>query len=106
MQPQDRRRSKEDAGRLIRECSLDGGIIPTRHFWRELEKEGLSIVDALIIIRRGYVFDEPEPDISTGEWKYRMTGTAPEGQIIHIVFCFNSDDEAVLITIFSDGDSH
>jgi hypothetical protein len=53
-------RSKEDAGRLIRECLQGGTLIPTRHFWRELEKEGLSIVDALIIIRRGHVFEEPE----------------------------------------------
>ena len=102
MQSDDSRRSQEDAGRLIRACLGDGEIIPTRHFCRELEKEGMSIVDALVIIRRGYVFDEPELDISTGKWKYRMTGTAPEGQIIHIVFCFNSHDEAVLIAVFSD----
>jgi len=68
-----------------------------------LEKEGLSIVDAQIIIRRGYVFDEPELDISTGQWKYRVTGTAPDSKFVAIVFCFNSDDEAVLITVFSDG---
>jgi hypothetical protein len=102
MQPDENRRSKEDAGRLLRECLGDGRFIPTRHFRRELEKEGLSIVDALIIIRRGYVFDEPELDISTGQWKYRVTGTAPEGEFVVIVFCFNSDDEAVLITVFSE----
>lgn len=102
MQPGDSRRSKEDASRLIRECLLNGRFIPTRHFWRELENEGLSIVDVLIVVRRGYVFDEPELDVSTGEWKYRVTGTAPGGEFVVIVFCFNSDDEAVLITVFND----
>src|ERR1700733_716708 len=94
-------RSNEDAGRLIRECLRTGGFVLTRHFRCELEKEGLSVVDALIVIRRGHVFDQPECDIKTGEWKCRISGTAPEGQYITIVFCFNSDDEAILSAIFS-----
>ena len=101
----DGRRSKDDAGRLIRECIGDGRFILTHHFRSELEKDGLSIVDAQIVIRRGHVFEEPESDISTGQWKYRIMGTAPDGQFVSIVFCFNSDDESVLITVFTDRSS-
>jgi len=95
-------RSKDDAERFIKQCLQDGAIKETHHFRCELDKEGLSIVDAQIVIRRGYVFDEPELDIRTGEWKYRIAGTAPEGLFVTIVFCIDCDGYAVLITVFCD----
>ncbi len=44
---------------------------PTR-VWR--------IGDALGILNRGQVYDEPEQDIKTGDWKYRMEGETPGGK--------------------------
>jgi hypothetical protein len=94
------RRSKEDAEKLLKACSQDGGLKLTSCFHRESERLGLSIVDAQIIIRRGYVHDEPERENSTGQWKYRISGTSSDSEYLTISFCFNSDEEAVLITIF------
>jgi hypothetical protein len=93
------RRSRDDAGRSLRECLQEGKLHLTHCFGRQLETAGLSIIDAQIIIRRGTISDEPERDVSTGEWKYQIFGTAPEGEFVTILFCFDHRDEAVLIAV-------
>lgn len=92
------RPNKDDAEKLIKQADL----ILTKHFRRELQKERLDIVDVQHVIRRGYVFDEPEFNPATGEWNYRLNGTATDGQFVTIVFCPRMKEEAVLITIFTD----
>src|SRR5437667_8171828 len=93
--------SKEDAGKVIRECSRQNRFILTRHFRDELAQEDLTIADVHRIIQRGYVFTEPDRNVATGDWKYRLCGTGPDGQFVTVVFCINSDEEGILITVFS-----
>jgi hypothetical protein len=43
----------------------------------------------------------PEPDIKTGEWKYTIEGSAPDGTWLCVVFSFKYINVACLITVFS-----
>ncbi|OFV99313.1 MAG: hypothetical protein A3F68_06785 [Acidobacteria bacterium RIFCSPLOWO2_12_FULL_54_10] len=79
----------------------EGAVIAGRHFRDELANEGISMVDAWGILRCGHIFSPPEPDIKTGEWKYRIEGHEPGGKWMAIVFSFKTEDNAFLITIFS-----
>ena len=89
------------ARKALKECLEVGVVIPSRHFRDELSNERLSIEDAYAVLRTGNIYDPPEPDPQTDEWKYRIEGHSPVGQWIVIVFCFKKVDRAILITIFS-----
>jgi hypothetical protein len=86
---------------LLRHCLEDGEIIPGRHFREELKAEELTFEDALCVMQRGSIYDPPEPDIKTGEWKYRVEGHEPGGKWLAVVFSFKEFDRTFLITIFS-----
>lgn len=51
--------------------------------------------------RSGQIYDPPEQDIKTGEWKYRIEGHTADGQWLVIVFCFRATDQTFLITVWS-----
>ena len=57
--------------------------------------------DAWVVLRYGRIFDPPEEDTRSGEWKYRVEGHEPGGKWIAVVFSFKSVTRANLITIFS-----
>ena len=71
------------------------------HFKRALEDEKIGITDAWQVMRAGRIYDAPEPDIKTAEWKYRVEGHTPDGAWLVIVFCFKALNRAFLITAFS-----
>ena|SRR5437660_6111767 len=86
----------------LRECLQNSGQVkPTRHFLDELEKEGLTLPDAWQVLKSGCVFDPPEQDAKSGEWKYKIEGKTPDGKWIAIVFCIKSADRTNLVTVFS-----
>ena len=72
-----------------------------RHFTEELAADGLTLTEAYHVLRTGTVFDPPERNIKTGEWKYRIEGSEPDGKWLVIVFCFKEVDMTFLITIWS-----
>jgi hypothetical protein len=76
-------------------------VIPGKHFREELANEGLDILDAHYVLRTGSIFQEPEPDIRSGDWKFRMEGTDLEGKPLAVVFCFKDEATGFLITVFS-----
>ncbi|HWZ55059.1 MAG TPA: DUF4258 domain-containing protein [Verrucomicrobiae bacterium] len=78
-----------------------GKVILGRHFRDELANEGLFFADALRVLKTGQIYDEPEPDPKTGDWKYRVEGREVDGKWLAIVFCFKAVDTAFLITVFS-----
>jgi hypothetical protein len=86
---------------LVRGCLSAGRLIPGKHFREELANEGLDILDAYNVLRTGNIFQEPEPDIRSGDWKYRMEGTDLEGGPLAVVFCFKDESTGFLITVFS-----
>ena len=95
------RLSRPEAVQLLRECLRTGKIIPGKHFRDELSREGLILPDALRVLKMGNIFQEPECDPKTGDWKYRVEGREVDGKWLAIVFCFRGTDTAFLITVFS-----
>jgi hypothetical protein len=91
-----------EAQDLLRHCLGSGGtVIPGRHFRDELRAEDLTLPAAWHVLRTGCIYNAPEHDIGTGEWKYTVEGHEPEGKWVVIVFCFKTADRAFLITVFS-----
>lgn len=86
---------------LRKSLGADGQVRPSRHFLLELKNEDLTLVDAWHVLRTGTIFSQPEHDVASGEWKYRIEGNEPDGKRMAIVFCFKQIDYALLITIFS-----
>lgn len=95
------RLSRVEAEDLVRHCLEDGFLIESCHFKEELANEGLEFEDALLVLKSGRIYDEPEPDIGTGEWKYRIEGYEPGGKWLVIVFCLKAVDRMFLITVFA-----
>lgn len=95
------RLSRADAEVLLRRCLEDGLVIPSKHFRDELANEALDFLDAACVLKGGQIYNEPEPDIRTGEWKYTIEGPEPGGRWLAIVFCFKHSVTAFLITVFS-----
>jgi uncharacterized DUF497 family protein len=90
-----------EASDLIRFCLEDGEVIPTKHFRDELANEGIPFEDAVAVLRSGLIYDPPEENMKTGEYKYRIEGHEPGGKWMVIVFSFKTIERASLITIFS-----
>ena len=93
--------SRQEAVDRLRRCLEEGAVIPGAHFRQELAHEGLTIADAWQVLRSGRIYDPPEQDIKTGEWKYRVEGPEPGGKWMAVVFSFKTVNRAFLITIFS-----
>ncbi len=55
----------------------------------------------MAVIETGHIHHQPEPDIKTGEWKYRMEGREAGGKWMAILFTLKSTEKAFLITAFS-----
>ena len=93
--------ARAEAVELVRRCLSAKRVIPGKHFRDELANEGLDILDAHNVLKMGNIVAEPEPDIRTGDWKYRMEGTDLEGRPLAVVFCFKDEATGFLITVFS-----
>jgi len=93
--------ARAEAADLVRYCLSAGRLIPGKHFREELANEGLDILDAHNVLKTGNIFQEPEPDIRSGDWKYKMEGTDLEGRPLAVVFCFKDESTGFLITVFS-----
>jgi hypothetical protein len=94
--------NQQEATDLVRYCLGEGGeIIPGKHFRDALVAEGLTFEDTWGVLRTGNVYDPPEQDIRTSEWKYRLEGYEPGGKWIVIVLSFKSLERTFLITVFS-----
>jgi len=92
--------TRAEAVDRVRYCLAAGRVIPGKHFREELANEGLDILDAHHVLKTGNIFQEPEPDIRSGDWKYRMEGNDLEGKPLAVVFCFKDERTGFLITVF------
>ena len=92
--------SKDRAKYCLIECLHSGRVIYTVHFRQEMRNDGLNLTDVVRVCRSGAVVDAPEPDARSGVWKYRIQGRWLDSTIAAVVFTFNAEASAVLITIF------
>lgn len=96
------RMTTAEAVDLIRHCLEEGTVIPGFHFRKALMDESFDYVEVEDrVLRCGTIYNPPEPDIKTGEWKYRIEGRMDDGQWVAVVFSFKATDTAFLITVFS-----
>jgi Domain of unknown function (DUF4258) len=96
-----KRLSRQEAIDLVRHCLEDGEVRYGSHFRKALLDEGLTIPDARAVLRSGAIYDEPEEDIRSGEWKYRVEGYEPGGKWLVVVLTFKEVEQTFLITVFS-----
>ncbi len=95
------RLAKQEAQDLLRQCLETGVVQPHPHFRRALADERLELADAWAVLRKGVVYDEPEFNVRFQQWRYAVEGREPGGKWLKIVFCFEEEDSALLITVFS-----
>mgnify|MGYP000343441480 CR=1 FL=1 len=79
-----------EARNRARKILESGSIVFTSHAARELDKDDLTRIDAMNIIRAG-VYQPPEYE--QGAWRYRVMT-----QRMAVVLEFASDSELVVIT--------
>jgi hypothetical protein len=61
--------SRQAALDLLHYCLTDGEVVPGKHFRIELANERLEMDSVLRVMRSGAIFDEPESDLRSQEWK-------------------------------------
>jgi hypothetical protein len=93
--------TSQEAIDLLHYCLADGEVRLTKHFREELKQEDLSVEDAYAVLRRGSIYEPPELDIKTREWKWRVEGREPSGKWIAIILTFKTIESVFLITVFS-----
>lgn len=91
----------QEALDLLHHCLEEGEVVPTKHLRDELANESITFEDAWIVLRSGAIYDEPEQDIRTGDWKDRVEGYEPGRKWMAIALTFRSTETAFLVTIFS-----
>lgn len=92
----------QEAMDLLHYCMSEGGrVIEGYHFRQELRSENIALAEAYFVLRSGNIYEPPELDIKTGEWKWRVEGLEPDGKWLVVVFSFKAVDCAFLITIYS-----
>ncbi len=91
--------TKARAEALLRKCVDSGTVILTKHAIDEMAADMISRAELYTVLRNGHIYMEPEQDIKTAEWKYRVEGTAA-GQSIAAVFKFREINQAIVITVF------
>jgi len=79
-----------EAKRLIREIIASGEIVSSRHAAREMEKDDVTMVDCINVLRGGGV--EPA-EWENGSWRYRV-----HTQRIWVVVAFRSESRLVVVT--------
>jgi hypothetical protein len=70
----EQRLSRQEATDLLRHCVEQGAVIPGWHFRKELANEGIGLEEALAVLEKGVIYDPPELDVRTRDWKYRGDG--------------------------------
>lgn len=79
-----------DAKRLIREILAGGEVVSSRHASVEMEKDDLTMVDCVNVLRGGIV--EPA-EWENGTWRYRA-----HTQRIWVVVAFRSAKRLAIVT--------
>ena len=91
--------AKARAKAQLNRCIEDGRIVYSRHFRDELAADDLTLQDVVTACRSGSVVSEPEQDIKSGQWKYRIEGLTADRFRIAVVFTFRTE-RAIFITVF------
>lgn len=73
----------------------------TLHAEEEMSNDGLTIFDIEHVILSGSILERQE-DLSSGEWKYLVSGSSLDKQLVIVVSKLSITDKLVIITVFLD----
>jgi hypothetical protein len=84
----------------VHELALDSSnIIWTDHFWVRAEQRSITTIDALRILRTGYVEDEITAGKKPGEWKCKLTKKLKGRREVGVVVIVINSDGLLVKTI-------
>ena len=89
--------SPSQATEQIRDIAqrLDFDIYATLHALDQMADRDLLMGDALAIMKKGFIYEDPERSTQEGYWKYKMIGITP-----------NSNNREVAVIIIPDFENH
>lgn len=90
--------SKEQAREIFYRAFSDGFVIYTHHVREQMRSRGGDANDLIELSKSGLVYDEPEPDIKTGQLKYAIERQLP---FLKVVFTIPGKNKIVLITFIN-----
>jgi len=97
--------SPADATTSIRALAQDlfFDLFVTTHAMTQMEERNLLTGDALNVLKKGFVLDDPEPATQDGLWKYKMIGTSPNShnrEVATIIIPDFTNKAAKLVTVY------
>jgi hypothetical protein len=80
--------------------------VVTLHAEEEMDADGFSIYDVEHAILGG-TLKARQRDPTSGEWKYRLTGSALDGRLMRVIVKLSVTGKLVIITVYAvDGGAH
>ena len=95
--------TKLQATQLIKiiSSSSSGRVFPSRHAKDMMKERNISMQDILWAFKYGKVLDPPEPNINTGDWKYKIVGNGIDIDNLSVVVTINEEKQhLIIITVF------
>ena len=94
--------SRSQALKVIRAIIKDGALAFTKHSEERMLERKIDMQDVLNVLKKGRIFDEPEPHPKTNRWVYRVEGVALDGGKVKVaVDIYEPENKIVLLTVMS-----
>ena len=77
--------TRKEAQRIFQRAFKEGAVILTHHGRLRMRQRGIDTNDLLALARSGTVFNPPEPDIKTDQWKYLIERPRPRLKAVFII---------------------
>ena len=84
----------------IREIVNSGSVRTTRHCRKRMVERGFGFQDLLSVLLNGKIQQQPEYDPTYGQFKYRVEGTAIDGDSAVAITVIVSSRSLLVVTIF------
>lgn len=92
--------TKLQAARLIKQIAQKGSIRKTGHAKKRMKERNVSDQDILKVLNNGQIFNDPEPNIKTGDWIYTIIGGGiDDGDIAIPVFINKKENYLLIVTL-------
>jgi len=84
---------------IIKWAVRQGKVVICSHAKDRMLKRNVTITDILYVLKNGKILDAPEPDIRTGNSRWRVEGSTIDGEYLKIIVEIE-EDGAVVVTVF------
>lgn len=93
----DKRFSKTEALKLIREITVTGSILPSAHVKERMKERYFDMQDVLNCISTGRILKEPEQHEVSGHWIYQVEGQTVDGDNLRIPVDIDKENNRLII---------